>query len=166
MKKNSFGLWRNHSSLVSYNLTVVVGTSAVPTAVTVQALDVNGNTLAEQSNLKVRLTTGVLPYVDSTNGAITVATGTVLVEDEHTTVAAGITAGCRVVLQSDANGKWSFTVANATVAQLMGLILGPCYGCARAGFHKVYTSVAIGAGAATIGVATGGVAAVTFKHAT
>jgi hypothetical protein len=163
-KKHSFGLWRNRSSFVSYNLTVVVGTSAAPTTVTIQALDVNGDSLAVQSNLAVRLTTGVLPYVTSTNGTLAVATGTTVAEDEHNVVS-GITAATWLKLQSNTSGLWSFTVTNTTTAQLMGLVIGPCEGSGRGDFGTIYKTVTV-AGAATNSVTTGGPAAVTFTHAT
>lgn len=159
----SFGLWKDHSSLVRYNTTVVVGSSSVPTTVTIQALDVNGNTLQTQSNLLVRLTTGVLPYVDSTNGTLAVATGTVVAEDLHT-VTSTIAINTRLKLQSSAAGLWSFTVTNATVAQLMGLVIGPCEGCFRADFSGAFLTQTV-AGVTTTSTVNGGVALTTFKHA-
>ena len=164
MNRYSFGLWKDHNSFVRYNMTVKVGTSASPTTVSIQALDVNGNTLQSQANLLVRLTTGVAPLVVSTHGTMAVATGTVVMEDMNTIVA-GVTAATWLKLKGTTAGVWSFTVTNTTVNELMGLVLGPCEGCFRGDFANIGLVTTVG-GVTTTATSAGGVAAFTFKHAT
>ena len=119
---------------VTYALTLTGGTHTVPGLVTIQALDVNGVALARQSNLLVRLTTGVFPYAASTNGTLTnLINGTTLVEDLHTLVS-GYTQNTALKLQSNTAGLWSFSVTNGTENQPMGLVIAPCEGALRGDF--------------------------------
>lgn len=102
------GALRRFSVAISYQ-----GSISTPSIVNIQILDANGNALAQQFYLRVRVVNSG-GYAVATNATITTLTGTLI---------QSLTASKDLIIQSNASGLIQLTCTDATI-ESFGILIG------------------------------------------